>query len=68
MKRIVEREPRVGDQRIRTGFLWLPMSLYYGIREEWRWLEKAQWKEEYREYGTDADSRFDWHPLLWVNE
>lgn len=32
-------EPKEGDIRNRTGFLWLPKKL----GNEWRWLERATW-------------------------
>lgn len=35
---------RVGDTRVRTGFLWQPLEIG-GVS---RWLERASWREEYR--------------------
>lgn len=31
-----------GDFRWRRGFLWLPLR----VGEEWRWLERAVWREQ----------------------
>lgn len=37
------KKPRIGDIRIRKGFLLLPKT----INGETRWLKWAVWKEEY---------------------
>ena len=31
-----------GSERVRSGFLWWPRV----IRNEWRWLERARWREK----------------------
>lgn len=41
MKATAKRQPKEGDTRTRTGFLWLPKKL----SGEWRWLERATWKQ-----------------------
>jgi len=38
--------PKLGDTRIKSGFLFLPRC----INHETRWLEKATWQERYGEY------------------
>lgn len=45
-----EDAPKVGDIRLREGFLWLPkvMRNIGADRREIRWLEKAHWYQEYR--------------------
>jgi hypothetical protein len=49
------QKPQLGDVRHRSGFLWLPAS----CQGEARWLERAEWTEEFipREGG--------WRPRLW---
>lgn len=37
-----EPEHKVGDTRIKTGFLFFPKCL----NDEWRWLEKSSWEQK----------------------
>lgn len=47
----------IGETRIREGFLFLPMHIY----GDWRWLERATWKEQ-------VNDDFHWIPVEWINE
>lgn len=52
-------ERRKGKHRTRTAFLWIPRL----IQEEWRWLEKATWRERYTDIGqTDT---YGWQGIEW---
>jgi hypothetical protein len=46
-----------GDIRVRSGFLLIPKC----IRSEWRWLERAEWSEEFNGYDGG------WYAHKWVN-
>jgi hypothetical protein len=48
---------RVGDTRIKSGFLYFPLSIY----TEKRWLEWAVWEEK-------LDFNFDWVPYRFIND
>ena len=42
-------QPKLGDMRIVTKFLWLPKTKQNKkFVPEVRWLEKASWREQYR--------------------
>lgn len=49
------QEPKLGDTRIQTKFLLLPLTIGY----ETRWLERASWKEVYHSSGL-------WLPIKWM--
>ena len=51
-----KRSPKDGDRRHRRGFLFWPKC----IAHEWRWLEWAEWTEEYWHR-----SMFGWHAVAW---
>lgn len=53
------RGPRVGDSRIRRRFLLIPRC----INGEWRWMERAAWRETYRSYWDSSLWEKDW----WIN-
>ena len=45
-----------GDTRIKKGFLFVPRCANF----QWRWLERAVWKEEYLfSY---------WHTAKWIDK
>lgn len=48
---------KIGDQRIKEEFLFLPKTIY----SERRWLEYAVWMEE-------LDSAFKWMALYWISK
>lgn len=48
-----------GQERIRSGYLWLPKM---APRQHWRWLERATWREKY------ASSGCGWQLVDWVDE
>ena len=63
--------PREGDTRTRTGFLWLPKKL----DGEWRWLERATWKQVRMRLHTltpdgcgysPGQTRLEWVSTEWV--
>lgn len=48
-------KPAVGEQRVKHGFLFLPMMLpnFYDVTEL-RWLRRESWYEEYTEHHVFA--------------
>lgn len=58
-------EPRKGDRRVCTAFLWLPMA----IRGEARWLRHVMWIEEWAvmEDLNGIIYRF-WRRIAWIDE
>ena len=68
MKIKLKPEPELGDIRIVSKFLWFPKY----INREWRWLEKASYKQIYRKVWValyDATSAFfiEWCDEEWVD-
>jgi len=63
MRRIIKLVHQ-GDSRYRDRFLLFPKA----IGNEWRWLERARWKEvysfNYADSGWDATEWVDEHNLL----
>lgn len=61
---------RVGDERVRKAFLWLPLTRYdrdeYGelTHSETRWWEDATWLERY----TFRDGIHQWEVVQFFNE
>jgi len=47
---------RIGQMRVRKGFLFFPKSIY----GEMRWLEMAEWQEQ-------VCSGFKWVATDWLN-
>lgn len=58
-------QPKDGDERVRRGFLWFPLT----IESETRWLEYAEWKEFWRN-GNRGDGSWGpwWEPAHWTNK
>lgn len=61
--------PKIGDRRIRKGFLWRPKTLPTRDKEgviigfERRWLERARWVEVFREKGYRPHYAYaPWYP------
>jgi len=54
-------EPSLGDKRIRTRFLWFPMR----VGGEWRWLERATWREVPR---MNVLCVREWHRFAWLDD
>lgn len=50
----VKKSPREGEIRIKTGFLFLPKK----IKNQWRWLEFAEWEQVYD---------IIWHDKRWLS-
>ena len=68
-KRIVMRlkistAPKIkeGETRIKSGFLFLPKE----IKDEWRWLEEARWKETVIKTGNSNICNSDAYILIWA--
>jgi hypothetical protein len=51
-------QPKEGDLRIRTKYLFLPMT----IEKQTKWLERSTWVELYQRAAFD---RLEWRPLSW---
>jgi len=49
-----------GDTWERSAFLWFPKK----IDHEWRWLERANWVEEFHIY---YDGGADFEPVKWLD-
>lgn len=58
----VDKDPEEGAIRIRRKFLLLPTC----IDGEWRWLERATWREEYMWYTVCMGIyTIEWVPIGW---
>lgn len=57
-------EPELGDERIRSGFLWLPKA----VRDRTRWLVRATWRERYVWTGRGTRERKAWRGVEWLEE
>lgn len=58
----IDKDPEEGTIRIRCKFLLLPSC----IDNEWRWLERATWKEKYVWHTTSVGIyRPEWVPIRW---
>jgi hypothetical protein len=66
------RRYKIGDQRTRTAFLFIPKK----IETEWRWLERAKWTEEKTQVLSDVGYAAEpsgglpcpitvWVPIRW---
>ena len=53
------KAPKYQDERIKSRFLILPQL----INDEFRWLEKAAWVEEY----NNSYPNGHWVPKYWIN-
>jgi len=54
---------REGDIRYKRRFLFLPKT----INRECRWLEMAEWREEFRFSGCWWEKRLKWKLHAWVD-
>ena len=75
MKLQLKEQPKheEGDTRMKKGFLFLPKK----INKEWRWLEKALWREELEKvicYGAPSGKgppciyKLRWCGKRWINK
>jgi len=60
MKWKAKPKPKVDDTRKKTRFLFFPKCL----DNEWRWLEKATWIQEY----TLLYPETAWWDISWLNK
>lgn len=57
------KELQEGDIRIKNTFLLFPKY----INREWRWLEKAKWRERvYLKYHCTPESKISWYAPAWT--
>ena len=56
-------EPKVGDIRIVSKFLWFPKC----INRECRWLEKVSYKQKYKRCGVLNPTHY-WDNIEWVDK
>ncbi len=57
--------PKVGETRIREGFLWLPKMA--SLNEEWRWFEYAIFEEHYTLHTlTNGDRVCRWETIQFL--
>lgn len=59
--------PKYGDRRTVTRFLWLPRKM----GDEWRWLEKSSWTQEYQIFVYEDYDMGKWVALEnegWINK
>ena len=54
--RFISKIPKLGDVRVREGFLWFPKTVRYNRMNETRWLCKAKWIEQ-----------SIWQPIEWMS-
>jgi hypothetical protein len=56
----------IGERRKRSGFLWLPKKLdnLALTKEVFRWLEHAEWQEEYTYF---THSPVGWYADRWLD-
>jgi hypothetical protein len=62
--KLESKKPRIGTKRIRKSFLWFPKYLENSNRGKYifRWLEKAEWQQEYTYY---THSPVGWYDDRW---
>lgn len=60
-KRKPRPRPRQGDTREIEKFLWRPML----IDDEWRWLERVRYKQEFGRPGKWYTVLM-WHDVEWI--
>ena len=63
--RRVKTEPRAGDTRQRSAFLWLPLTIRGDLLQETRWMEKAAWMEKAE---SDQESGLYWVAVGFIDE
>jgi len=73
MKLKVKEAPKIGDKRVRSGFLFRPRTALRGRQEETRWLECATWEEQYtpvhiKGVGHTPKETVKWVPTKWLDE
>lgn len=61
---VEDEEPEPGDERVLSGFLWVPKA----VLSETRWLVTATWRERYVWTGRGARERKAWRAVQWIDE
>lgn len=63
-------KPKIGDKRVRSGFLWFPKK----CGNQTRWLEYARWGEVFKCRGTSlgvppspSTRVFGWDATRWMD-
>ena len=64
MRHILQKDPMVGDRRVKSRFHIFPKV----IGRELRWLERSRWVEEYKRGGCCDEKGFAWIPTQWWDE
>lgn len=57
-------KPQWLDTRIKERFLFFPKK----IDNEWRWLEKAKYKQQYEIWRDNGLHLVDWVDKEWIDE
>ena len=73
MRKNIKARPTVGKQRIKKRFLWLPKALPRedGVKKEKRWLETAEWIQEFTETAgglIEGGSIYWWRDIDWLDK
>lgn len=56
-----KKRPEIGSKRINKGFLFFSLK----IGKETRWLEHAEWMEEYKHILYNGVNYYEWFPVAW---
>lgn len=56
---------RIGCKRRKRGFLLFPKLCLHPTQVDWRWLEFAEWEEEYRPSGSMGAP--SWECVKWLD-
>ena len=64
LDRIFIDHPPYGTTRVKKRFLFLPKC----IDDEWRWLEKAQYIQEYKLWTTYVGAVRGWKNISWLDK
>lgn len=56
--------PQRGDRRTRRAFLIFPKT----IGSVTKWLETAEWEEEWFRFGRQSGESPDWDPIRWTED
>ncbi len=61
--RWLKKNPKIGDTRLRSGFLWIPRGTQAG---EIRWLEFSRWMEIYADASGQVTVH-EWRFQRWMS-
>ncbi len=69
MRKTIKARPPTGTQRTKKRFLWWPKTLPRtdGAKKERRWLETAEWIQEFVYERTDYRGYYYWSDIDWVD-